>query len=76
MQLLLSVDINGVDIKDAMDAGAVLGIPGVIGAFVGLGAGAALQDKAGDFGEATLIYWPICTIIGIVVTIWIWTSII
>jgi hypothetical protein len=76
MHFYLSVDINGVDIKGAVDAGEVLGIPGVFGGFLGLGAGAALQDKAGDFGEATLIYWPVCTIIGIIVTVWIWKSII
>jgi hypothetical protein len=76
MRFYLSVDINGVDFKDAYDYGVKLGIPGVIGALLGLAVGAALQEKAGDFGRTTLIYWPMWIIAGAIAGAAVWTSII
>lgn len=72
----LSVEINGVDIKGAYDFGVELGIPGIIGALLGLLVGAALQERAGDFGRTTLIYWPIWIIVGAFAGAAVWTSII
>jgi hypothetical protein len=71
----LAVDITGHDIIGAAQSAEWLGAPGIIGALLGLAAGYLIaklvEEKMGDPSSIGCIYWPVCAVVGVFVTVWV-----
>jgi hypothetical protein len=80
MYTYLASDINGYDIKSVTQAVAVLGLPGIIGALLGLAVGAAVSNHMEEKGwgnpsKGGIIYWPVWGIAGAIAGVFVWTTV-